>query len=498
LAAEPSEQAYPALPGAFVTALTRSENGELYAGLSPEGTLCRVGQRGSEVVAQLNARYVNAMRWHEGVLYLATGSPAQVLAWDGNTLRRLLTIDETHFSALTVGADGAVYAGTSERGMVYRITPAGAISPVATLPEPSVVALATDSAGNLYIATAPSGQLYRWTPTGGLTPLRSQLKREWRALVLHESNLYALTPEEVYLLPTDSEKAQPALIFRQRGLQLVGGGVVGERLHLASADGRLYALEPAAEGVYLSPVLDAGAPARWGALRWSASLPDGAQLMLQTRSGNTPEPDASWSPWTTAYENAEGSAILSPPAQYLQVRVHLKSAADASPTLHRFSVSYLPQNRPPEVQLIGITPYKAISGKHTLRWRGRDPDGDTLRFEVQIARDGTGNWQPLKNGQPKPNGSPTPNTQTAPDTTPPIDALNLEDLPEEFRAQIQQQMAQVRQTIQVRLEVSYDGRARTRIGRCVQPRRTPRRQKPFRMGHDASARRGVPAARNGD
>jgi hypothetical protein len=451
---EPSEQAYPALPGAFVTALTRSENGELYAGLSPEGTLCRVGQRGSEVVAQLNARYVNAMRWHEGVLYLATGSPAQVLAWDGNTLRRLLTIDETHFSALTVGADGAVYAGTSERGMVYRITPAGAISPVATLPEPSVVALATDSAGNLYIATAPSGQLYRWTPTGGLTPLRSQLKREWRALVLHESNLYALTPEEVYLLPTDSEKAQPALIFRQRGLQLVGGGVVGERLHLASADGRLYALEPAAEGVYLSPVLDAGAPARWGALRWSASLPDGAQLMLQTRSGNTPEPDASWSPWTTAYENAEGSAILSPPAQYLQVRVHLKSAADASPTLHRFSVSYLPQNRPPEVQLIGITPYKAISGKHTLRWRGRDPDGDTLRFEVQIARDGTGNWQPLKNGQPKPNGSPTPNTQTAPDTTPPIDALNLEDLPEEFRAQIQQQMAQVRQTIQVRLEVS--------------------------------------------
>jgi hypothetical protein len=442
--AEPPEQTYPALPGAFVTALTRGENGDLYAGLSPEGVLCRVGQRGSEVVAQLNARYVNAMRWHEGVLYLATGAPAQVLAWDGNTLRQLLTIDETHFSALTVGVDGAVYAGTSERGMVYRIAPAGAISPIATLPEPSVVALSTDSAGNLYIATAPSGRLYRWTPTGGLTPLHSPLKRDWRALVLHDGNLYALTPEEVYLLPTDSEKVQPALIFRQRGLQLVGGGVVGGRLHLASADGRLFALEPAAEGVYLSPVLDAGAPARWGVLRWSASLSDGAQLTLQTRSGNTPEPDASWSPWTTAYENAEGSAILSPPAQYLQVRVHLQRAGDAAPTLHRFSVSYLPQNRPPEVQLIGVAPYKAVSGKHTLRWRGRDPDGDALRFEVQIARDGTGKWQPLKNGQPKPNGAPTANTPADADA-PPIESLNLEDLPEEFRAQIQQQMAQVGQ-----------------------------------------------------
>jgi hypothetical protein len=147
---------------------------------------------------------------------------------------------------------------------------------------------------------------------------------------MHHGSLYALTPDEVYLDPDRfGDGCQPALIFRQRGLQLIGGGVVGERLHLASADGRLYALEPAAEGVYLSPVLDAGAPARWGALRWSASLPDGARLTLQTRSGNTPEPDASWSAWTTAYENPEGSTILSPPAQYLQVRVHLKGAGDA-------------------------------------------------------------------------------------------------------------------------------------------------------------------------
>jgi outer membrane protein assembly factor BamB len=92
------------------------------------------GSAATRLVAQLNARYVNAMRWHDGVLYLATGAPAQVLAWDGNTLRRLLTTDETHFSALTVGADGTVYAGTSERGMVYRIDACRrGISPIATL-----------------------------------------------------------------------------------------------------------------------------------------------------------------------------------------------------------------------------------------------------------------------------------------------------------------------------------------------------------------------------
>jgi hypothetical protein len=64
---------------------------------------------------------------------------------------------------------------------------------------------------------------------------------------------------------------------------------------------------------------------------------------------------------------------------------------------------------------------------------------------VQIARDGTGDWQPLKNGQPKPNGSPTADMPTAPNAPPSLDALGLDDLPEEFRAQIQQQMAQVGQ-----------------------------------------------------
>ncbi|MGQ9902169.1 MAG: hypothetical protein ACUVR1_08165 [Fimbriimonadales bacterium] len=447
---ESSGQTYPALPGAFVTALARHEDGTLYAGVSPEGVLCRVKPDSYEVVARLNAHYVNALRWHAGVLYIATGAPAQILAWDGTTLRQLLTIDETHFSALAIGADGTVYAGTSERGMVYRIEPAGAIRPLATLSEPSVVALTTDAQGNLYIASAPSGQIYRWTPTGGLTPLRSDLKREWRALILHEGNLYALTPDEVYQIPLDADTAQPALIFRQQGLQLIAG-VVGKRLLLASVDGRLHALEPTTEGVYLSPVLDAGAPARWGALRWSASLPEGAQLILQTRSGNTPEPDARWSAWTTAYENAEGSAVLSPPAQYLQVRVQLKGGG----TLHRFSVNYMPQNRPPTVELLGITPYQAVSDKHTLRWRGRDPDNDTLRYEVQIARDGSTQWEPLKNGQKiQVSGTFTP------DAPPHIDISATEDIPEDIREQLRQEMSQIQAQLDPNLvkEFSLDVR----------------------------------------
>lgn len=404
LASEPTQLAALA-PDAFVTALARADDGTLYAGLSPTGTIVRLHGDKADPVLRLNARYVNAICWHNGTLYIATGVPAQVLAWNGTELRTLLTTDETHFSALTVDAQGMVYAGTSERGIVYQITPAGVATPIADLREASVMALAVDSQGNLYIAGAPSGNCYRWTPNGELKPLLPRGRQNWRALLLHQQTLYAVAENEVYQIDLANSNAQPMLIFRQESLQLVGGSISGETIQLASADGRVLKLAVRTEGVYLSPVLDAGTPARWGTIRWSATLPPDTAVEVHTRSGNTREPDATWSAWTTAYPDPEGSLILSPPAQYLQVRLVLKGKNGASPTVHQISVSYMPANRPPEVQLVGVQPYAAFSGQQTLRWRGRDPDGDTLRYEVQLSSDGGQTWQPLKNGKRSPSNS---------------------------------------------------------------------------------------------
>ncbi|GIV09087.1 MAG: hypothetical protein KatS3mg019_1178 [Fimbriimonadales bacterium] len=441
LTPESPAQPYPELPGVFVTALARSENGDLYAAVAPEGVVYRLGQRGYEAILQTGARYVNAMLWHEGVLYLATGAPARVLAWNGDALTTLITTDETHFTTLALDKDGALYAGTSERGVVYRIRSASGATPIADLQEPSIMALTTDEAGNLYIAAAPSGNLYRWIRKGNLTPLHPQGRLNWRALLRHGQTLYALTENEVYALDLTEPMPKPALMFHQQGLQLVGGSVMGETLHLVSADGRLMTLAPAQEGVYLSPVLDAGTPARWGALRWNATLPDGAAVAIQTRSGNTREPDATWSAWTTAYADPNGSTILSPPAQYLQVRVHLKASGEAQPTLNQFSVRYMPANRPPEVQLLRLQPYAALSGKYTLVWRGRDPDGDQLRFEAQISRDGGRTWEPLRNGKlPQGNNAPADSESTV--------EANLTDIqidrsaPPELREQLRQRLMQ--------------------------------------------------------
>ena len=55
----------------------------------------------------------------------------------------------------------------------------------------------------------------------------------------------------------------------------------------------------AATGSYVSRVMDAGISATWGAVSWDATVPTGSTLVVQVRSGTSPNPDGTWSAWAT-------------------------------------------------------------------------------------------------------------------------------------------------------------------------------------------------------
>jgi hypothetical protein len=71
-------------------------------------------------------------------------------------------------------------------------------------------------------------------------------------------------------------------------------------------------------GTFTSTVLNVGRTAAWGAVAWTATVPTGTTMIVQTRSGNTATPDGTWSGWATA---TNGGTVASPNAQYLQYRV---------------------------------------------------------------------------------------------------------------------------------------------------------------------------------
>jgi hypothetical protein len=77
-------------------------------------------------------------------------------------------------------------------------------------------------------------------------------------------------------------------------------------------------------GIFTAVVFDATRQATWGLVNWTASVPSGTTLTVETRSGNTATPDGSWSAWVAA---SNGQTVSSPAARYLQYRVKLTSTS---------------------------------------------------------------------------------------------------------------------------------------------------------------------------
>ncbi|MER3403710.1 MAG: hypothetical protein C4337_10640, partial [Armatimonadota bacterium] len=318
--------------------------------------------------------------------------------------------------------------------------PIGVAEAIADLREATVSALFAHSSGDLFVGTMPSGNLYRVRPDRTLQPLADQSRWSVRLWMPYGEMLLALASEGVLRVDPSQPSARAELMARLRH-DWVGYGHIADKPVLVSANGQLLTMELVEEGIYLSPVLDAQTIARWGTIRWSASLPEGAEVQIQTRSGNTREPDASWSGWSGTYGEPTGSAVFSPPARFLQVRVILRHNA----RLNSLVVSYMPANRPPEARLQSLKPYTVASGKYTLHWSARDHDGDSLRFEVQLSSDGGQSWTPLKSADKQSNQQASPNDSPRNKSNAELQQLLLADLdaspdiPEAVKAQIRAQ-----------------------------------------------------------
>jgi hypothetical protein len=169
-------------------------------------------------------------------------------------------------------------------------------------------------------------------------------------------------------------------------------------VYLTVADaGRLVKLDSsgARAGSYTSPARDGGASTRWGAVRWSGAVPDGAEVAMYTRTGATSCPDPTWSDWQQV-ALAPGSSAPSPVARFLQCRVDLKATGPEAPQLEALEVSYLPANRAPEVTVTAPAGGEVWAGKQTVRWRGRDPDGDKLDYEICWSSDRGKTWTKIE------------------------------------------------------------------------------------------------------
>jgi hypothetical protein len=264
-------------------------------------------------------------------------------------------------------------------GSVLWIQPSGAVTTLWAQAKVAALSLVADGDGAL-LGTYPSGRLIRVAPRRPSQIFADLPEAEASVLLAGRDRLDAVVT------------SNPAVLHRPRG---------GAR-----------------QGTFTSTPIDAGATARWGRIRVSGTGIDGVQF----RSGETGEPDDTWSDWhpSEAFHGLEGGCGAR--ARFLQLRVSL-AGADAA--LRSVSVVSAAPNNAPVVASLEVKRPGAKDGAglpdptpvREITWKAEDPDGDALRVHLHAQRDGSPHWIPLVRAEVLAKPAHTWDTSGLPDGT---------------------------------------------------------------------------------
>jgi hypothetical protein len=324
----------------------------IYAvGGGDEGALLRwrLGDESFETLVTVKEKHLRSVAAQAGRrgprVVVGGGDDGVVYSFEEGRLRALVDAEPGEVTAIALAKSGRVFAalvdsdgklskGATDRdeddddkdetkprkvksSEVLTIGPNGRVDVLWQSKKHGAYSLALDQGGKrLLLGTGASGRLYALDPAG---------KR--RATALARANGH----DEITVLVPD------------RTGVLLGTAHTGGVLALSTATHE--------RGVYLSRVLDAESLARYGHAFVEASVPPGAKLLVSLRTGNTDEPDDTWSRFS---EPQQADALLAgPAARYAQIRFELVGGK-ASPRLRAARLAYQNDNRPPEVARVEV------------------------------------------------------------------------------------------------------------------------------------------------
>lgn len=407
-----------------LSALADAGGGAVYAGSLPEGKIYKIDSAGKvSTFSDLEAEHVWALLPVGGTLYAATGPKGALYAIDSAGKSRVVYDSaEEHLLSLAQGWDGALLAGTAKSGLLLKITPEGKatalwdfegqeVKAIRVKGDEAFVAVNTvSSAGDTTGKDVKKGGgIYRVSKDGRVESIYDNKDTYFTDLELTSAGLYASsgTDGKVYLIDPVQRSASVAFDVPER--QVLGLKLGGKTPVFACGDAAtLYRVSTGIPKTasYFSKVMDAKYSASFGRLHFAGR----GKFTVRTRSGNTADPDVTWSDWS-APQSASGALVASPGARYLQVRVDFGAdAASGGASLSRLDVYYEPQNQRPALTEIKVEgddaesgkPSKAISndGKHKVSWKSENPDGDTLHAYLWYKAEGEPNWKPLNEGKP--------------------------------------------------------------------------------------------------
>jgi hypothetical protein len=422
-----------------VTSIVQAKNGAIYASTMPDGKVFRLSQGKAEPFATLpDASHVWALVLDKSGtgLFAATGPEGKVFHIEANGSSSVyFRSTETHLVSLALADDGDVYAGSSGKGQLYKISGPGRATVIGDLPGEEVKAIATGKGNVVWAITneygeppeppkrsaaagripaGPSsgakakpgkGHLFRYDAQGRSEQMMKHDDTHYMSLALDEKGMpYVGTGAEGRVYTVDDAHAVTLVADtdeRQVGALFVSGG----KGFVATSDPPVFHRvlgRGGPDAVWTSKVLDATFRARFGTLSWRAS----GAVELSVRTGGTGMPDATWTGWSNPF-TAPGP--INATARYVQVRARF--ARDPNAALAEVMIPFVTENVRPVVTEVNTSarglatkePVKEVpaSGaeppKHDsvvkVTWKVDNPDADPLRYRVAFRREGQTQWR---------------------------------------------------------------------------------------------------------
>ena len=429
--------------GLVVTSLVEAWGGSVLLSSLPQGKLWKL--EGGKLVsfaqlAGIEHIFQLAFDKKRGVLYAATGPEGKLLRIERDgRFEVLFDAPETHLISLALLPDGAVVVGTSDKAKLYRVDGPGKVVTLYDFGRTEVRAIAVSPSGDIYaiandIKTTSSAASSRTGSSEGSSSTSSSSsssssKIKGRGTLLRIGN--DGVPE--VLLEDDSEH-YTSLALGKDGQPYVGTGVEGrvytvnaqrQSVLVADVDARqitamllsgpvsaLFSSDTAGVhelqgqggklAMWTSKVLDAGIRASFGRIDWEAA----GAVEIMARSGNTKEPDDTWSAWSAPLRAPGRSNV--PAGRYFQLRARF--ALDRDAILSRLEVPFVTDNQRAIVTRVDVggTSSERASGdgivasggpvtgrgnpELSVDWSVDNPDKDTLRYRVYYRVVGTNVW----------------------------------------------------------------------------------------------------------
>jgi sugar lactone lactonase YvrE len=411
-----------------ILSLAVDDGGRVFAGSSPEGIVYRIDPSGQVFVLLDSAfREIKALAVSgDGALYAAavnggaTPPPSPPSppppAPEGAAPTPVAQVTVTESFAVVPPAAAAPASGpattstaATPRGAVLRIDPGGTLERLWTSSDDVPHALMATDAGAL-VGTGDKGKLYRVTPAGTWTLVASVRGRQITGLVARPGREVALVtsnPARALALSAESstegtfvsEVKDAEAVASWGRIRWEGHAPSGAGVRLETRSGNT----STPDSTWTSWTAVAGGPEAAGIRSESARFLQ-LRLTLAAGDGVSPEIEA----LSAAYLQRNlrprvASITVHAPGEVFQKPISVSGEPEI------LGLERDPLQKPrPEARSAATGPVTAFSrklhqkGLRTFAWKAEDPNGDALVYEVQYRAVGDTRWRALRSGLEEP------------------------------------------------------------------------------------------------